>query len=260
MNNIITKTELTNELAHKHVAIYADNLSKDDCKSVAAFMKQMTDTYAINDCVGKTGIKNVLHDRLLFYEKLAPTPDETGCLFAEFTNLVMCDEVWVFDNGYDNYNRQGRLDTRLSNLQKPVRFLAKTPDGNWEFYQGRITVLEDEDLIDRYYLVADSIEWEQPDPDAKPLRPLSKQVLSEIEYDTAFTALLLTQKAGCIDLRGMVRNDEKLSESVIGIIKTGNEIVFGILGNDSCDEEQLKTYRMQLEFAEAELDEIREKM
>lgn len=114
--------------------------------------------------------------------------------------------------------------------------------------------------IDRYYLVADSIEWELPDPDTKPLRPLSKQTLSETEYDIATAALLLTQKTGYVDLRGMVRNDEKLSKSVSGIIKTGNEIVFGILGNDECDEKTLKTYQMKLEFAEAELDEIREKM
>ena len=52
----------------KNIAIYADNLSKNDAKSVAAFMKDAVATYGVNDCVGKTGVKNVLHNQLSFYK------------------------------------------------------------------------------------------------------------------------------------------------------------------------------------------------
>lgn len=88
MKVFVEKKDVVSRLGNevKSVAIYADNLSKDnlskeDAKSVASFMKNAVATYGINDCVGKTGVKNVLHNRLSFYEKLSLQNTDEPCKF-----------------------------------------------------------------------------------------------------------------------------------------------------------------------------------
>lgn len=83
MKVFVEKKDVVSRLGNevKSVAIYADNLSKNDAKSVAAFMKDAVVTYGINDCVGKTGVKNVLHNRLSFYEKLSLQNTDEPCKF-----------------------------------------------------------------------------------------------------------------------------------------------------------------------------------
>lgn len=80
MKAFVEKKDVVSRLGNevKSVAIYADNLSKDDAKSVAAFMKDAVATYDVNDCVGKTGVKNVLHNQLSFYKKLALQNTDEG--------------------------------------------------------------------------------------------------------------------------------------------------------------------------------------
>lgn len=241
----------------KNIAIYADNLSKDDAKSVAAFMKDAVTTYGINDCVGKTGVKNVLHNQLSFYEKLALQNTDEGYLFVEFANLLLCDEIWVFDNGYDNYAICGRLDERLRDFEKPIRFLAKTGD-SWDFYQGRsIEHDENGELQDNYYLIVDEISYEENNSTS--LRALSKTALSDAEYDVASAGLMLTKQAEYVNLRGIVRGDEQLMVESNAMMRVGNEVVFGILMTDKCDEKTLKLYRAKLDFAQEDMAELREK-
>ena len=211
----------------KSVAIYADNLSKEDAKSVAAFMRNVVATYDISDCVDKTGVKNVLHNQLSFYKKLALQDTDEGYLFVEFANLLLCDEVWVFDNGYDNYAIGGRLDERLRDFEKPIRFLAKTDD-SWDFYQGRSTVYDENgELQDEYYLIVDEIVYENHNATA--LRALSRKTLSDAEYDVASAGLMFTKQADYVNLRGMVRGDEQLMAESNAMMRVGNEVVFGIL-------------------------------
>lgn len=241
----------------KSVAIYADNLSKEDAKSVAAFMKDAVAAYGIHDCVGKTGVKNVLHNQLSFYEKLALQNTDEGYLFVEFANLLLGDEVWVFDNGYDNYAIGGRLDERLRDFEKPIRFLAKTGD-SWDFYQGRSIVRDKNgDLQDNYYLIVDEIVYENHN--ATSLRALSKDVLSDAEYDAASAGLMLTKQAEYVNLRGMVSGDERLMAESNAMMRVGNEVVFGILGVDKCDDEMLRLYQVKLDFAQEDLSVLREK-
>lgn len=241
----------------KSVAIYADNLSKEDAKSVAAFMKNAVATYDIHDCVGKTGVKNVLHNQLSFYEKLALQNTDEGYLFVEFANLLLCDEVWVFDNGYDNYVIGGRLDERLRDFERPIRFLAKTDD-SWDFYQGRSMVRDENgDLQDNYYLIVDEIIYENHNATA--LRALSKDVLSDAEYGVASAGLMLTKQAEYVNLRGMVRGDEQLMVESNAMIRVGNEVVFDILGVDKCDDEMLRLYQAKLDFAQEDMSALREK-
>lgn len=241
----------------KHIAIYADNLSKEDAKSVAAFMKDAVATYGIHDCVGKTGVKNVLHNQLSFYEKLALQNTDEGYLFVEFANLLLCDEVWIFDNGCDNYAIGGRLDECLRDFEKPIRFLAKTDD-SWNFYQGR-SVIRDEngDLQDNYYLIVDEIMYENHN--ATVLRALSKDVLSDVEYGVASAGLMLTKQADYVNLRGMVRGDKQLVAESNIIMRIGNELVFGILGVDKCDDEMLRLYQAKLDFAQEDMSALRER-
>lgn len=243
----------------KNVAIYADNLSKDDAKSVATFMKDIVATYDINDCVGKTGMKNVLHNQLSFYKNLALQNTDEGYLFVEFANLLLCDEIWVFDNGYDNYVIGSRLDERLRDFEKPIRFLAKTSDDDlWDFYQGRSMVRdENSDLQDNYYLIVDEIMYEKNNVTS--LRALSKKELSDAEYDVASAGLMLTKQAEYVNLRGMVRGDESLMAESDAMMRVGNEVVFCILGVGKCDDETLRLYRAKLDFAQEDMTVLREK-
>ena len=63
----------------------------------------------------------------------------------------------MFDNGYDNYRLDSRLDNVLMNCEKKVRFLCKTPDGSsWDFYKCReVTYDSKGEAINIYYLGVD---------------------------------------------------------------------------------------------------------
>lgn len=259
MKAFVEKKDVVARLGNevKNIAIYADNLSKEDAKSVAAFMKDAVVTYGVNDCVGKTGVKNVLHNQLSFYKKLALQNTDEGYSFVEFANLLLCDEVWVFDNGYDNYAIGGRLDERLRDFEKPIRFLAKTEE-SWDFYQGRSMVRDENgDLQDDYYLIVDEIAYENHN--ATSLRSLSKNVLSDEEYDVVSAGLMLTKQAEYVNLRSVVRGDEQLMAESNMLMCIGNEVVFGILSVDKCNDETLRLYNAKLDFAQEDIVMLREK-
>lgn len=71
-------------------------------------MKTMVEKYPISDKFGNL-FPNVLHENLNFYDpKNSPTnPDNVKKM--EFFQLLIADEIWVFDNGYDNFTQNGRL-------------------------------------------------------------------------------------------------------------------------------------------------------
>lgn len=68
MKAFVEKKDILARLGNevKNVAIYADNLSKEQAKSVAKFMKSMVEKYPISDKFGKL-FPNVLHENLNFY-------------------------------------------------------------------------------------------------------------------------------------------------------------------------------------------------
>lgn len=251
----VEKKEIVKEIKNKRIAIYADNLSKEDSLLVQKFMKNVVKQYDINSTIKKTGKTNILHNHLPFY---APAPvKEELCLIMEFMNILACDEIWIFDNGYHNYERGGRLDERLRDLEKPVKFLYKTDD-SWDFYQGRETYYnESDELEDDYYLIVDEISCENKSVEpVKTLRNISHEELSEKEYELTKTAFLLIKYAEQVALRAMVRQDTTLLQKVKAFIKSGNEVFFGILSVTSCDDVMLRNYDAKNDFTQAGLDEL----
>lgn len=43
------------------------------------------------------------------------------------------------------------------------------------------------------------------------------------------------------------------------LMRIGNEVVFGILGVDKCDDEMLRLYQAKLDFAQEDMSALREK-
>lgn len=251
----VEKKEIVKEIKNKRIAIYADNLSKEDSLLVQKFMKDAAKQYDVNSTIKKTGKTNILHNHLPFY---VPVPvKEKPCLIIEFMNILACDEIWIFDNGYHNYERGGRLDERLRDLEKPVKFLCKTDD-SWDFYQGRETHYNEADeLEDDYYLIVDEISCENKSVEpVKTLRNISHEELSEKEYELTKTAFLLIKYAEQVALRAMVRQDTTLLQKAKAFIKFGNEVFFGILSVTSCDDVMLRNYDAKNDFTQAGLDEL----
>ena len=179
----------------------------------------------------------------------------------ELTNILLCDEVWIFDNGYDNYKLNGRLDNALKSLEKPVKFLAKTSDSKtWDFYKGRDMVrnANNESQEDYYYIVEeyDFVSDNERQNSNNQLRLISKTALSEKEYELAFNALELTQFMGELAIKASVRNDNELLDKINPFIKTGNEILMDILSCNSCDEETLNLCQAKLDFAALDVEKL----
>ena len=246
----VEKKEIVKEIKNKRIAIYADNLSKEDSLLVQKFMKDAAKQYDVNSTIKKTGKTNILHNYLPFYAS-APVKEEL-CLIMEFMNILACDEIWIFDNGYHNYERGGRLDERLRDLEKPVKFLCKTDD-SWDFYQGRETHYNEAD----YYLIVDEISCENKSVEpVKTLRNISHEELSEKEYELTKTAFLLIKYAEQVALRAMVRQDTTLLQKAKAFIKSGNDVFFGILSVTNCDDVMLRNYDAKNDFTQAGLDEL----
>ena len=255
----VEKKEIVKEIKNKKIAIYADNLSKEDSLLVQKFMKDAVKHYDLNMTIKRTGKTNILHNHLPFY---APVPvKEEPCLIIEFMNISVCDEIWIFDNGYHNYERGGRLDERLRDLEKPVKFLCKTDD-SWDFYQGRETHYNEasDELEDDYYLIVDEISCETTSnasvEPVKTLRNISHEELSEKEYELTKTAFLLIKYAEQVALRAMVRQDDTLLQKAKSFIKSGNEVFFGILSVPTCDDVMLRNYDAKNDFTQTGLDEL----
>lgn len=243
----------------KNIAFYADNLTKEDCILVDLFLKSADKKYGVNYHICE--VRNTLHNNTDFYKSYMPKNNWTGWISVELTNLLLCDEVWIFDNGYDNYKLNGRLDNVIKSLKKPVKFLAKTSDGkSWDFYKGRDMVRNaNDELQENYYYIVEEYDF-VPDNERQnsnnQLRPISKTTLSEKEYELAFSALELTQFMGKLSIKASVRNDNELLNKINPFLKTGNEILMDILSCNSCDEETLKLCQAKLDFAAPDVEKL----
>ena len=83
----------------------------------------------------------------------------------------------MFDNGYDNYRLDSRLDNVLMNCEKKVRFLCKTPDGSsWDFYKCReVTYDSKGEAINKNYLVVEECDVVNEKQTPRKMRLISKE-------------------------------------------------------------------------------------
>lgn len=248
----------------KNVAIFADNLSVEQAKSVAAFMKKAVAEYGISDKVFKK-VPNVLHNKLDFYKHGVENISDDDCKKIEWFNLFIADEVWVFDNGYDNFTRNGRLDYRLRCMGKSVKFLCMSPDGSdWDFYYGYDYVAAgDYDNMECYdYYIITAIEDDKSDDVAsepcKCMRTIGSSELSDVENELVIKAMKMAQECGYASMRAMVRNDNELDEKMNGFLRSANEVFFGILSSDGCTEKELSDFGAKLDFTASDIADVRE--
>ena len=246
----------------KNVAIYADNLSAEQAKSVATFMKSIKTKYPISYKFGKL-FPNVLHENLSFYGPKNETINPDDVKKMEFFQLLIADEIWVFDNGYDNFTQNGRLDKLFESNEKSVKFLCMSPDGtNWDFYCGNdYMVSDDKNEIECYsYYIVESIETDNivsTVKQAKPMRVLGSQQMSDEENRLARKAICMSQVLGTLSIRAMVRMDNELDEKINKLLRHTNKVLFGILLSEKCNDNELKAYDANLDFTEADIVELR---
>ena len=269
MRIFVEKQEVLERLRKevKNVAIYADNLSSDQAKSVAAFMKRMTGKYGISDKFGKL-LPNTLHNQLDFYKRGSDTVSEDSCKQIEFLQLLIADEIWVFDNGYDNFAPNGRLAKKIEEFGTPVKFLCASSDGKeWEFYRGETYVTDNEGKMEchDYYIVETiatenqaSMENPAGKVQAKAMRMIGSTQLSDEENSLAKRAVYISQLLGYLSVRAAVRNDSELETKINKLLRSANKVMFGILLSDGCSDAELKAYDASLDFTENDAMELRQ--
>ena len=259
MKNFIDKSEMMKEFGTivKHVAIYADNLDEKIAETIKPFVESMME-YGVDCYFGPSKSWNVLHENLEFYKMAKVMHKKPVCI--EFFNIVLCDEVWVFDNGYDNYPVGGRLDERLRDLDVSVKFLCRAND-TWDFYAGRDSSYnkESDEIVDDYYLIGEMLDNNNAETDESQCcytgRKLSRDELSEREYNLATEALCLSHMLMFLEMKGIVRQDDSLVAKANQYLGTVNEVLLGILSSeDGCDESLLRAYSAKNDFIKAELD------
>lgn len=257
-NFLVDKTEMMKEFGTtiKHVAIYADNLDEKIASTIKPFIESMAE-YGVDCHFGLSKSWNVLHNNLDFYKMAKVIKEKPVCV--EFLNILMCDEVWIFDNGYDNYLIGGRLDERLRDLGISVKFLYQTED-TWDFYMGRESSYDEntDEVVDDYYMIGEvHICNNETKPCCHTCRSLSMEVLSEREYELATEALNLSHMIMALETKGMVRQDNSLIKKANQYLGTVNEVLLGILmSKQICDDNTLQTYSAKNDFTRAELDLI----
>lgn len=240
----------------QHIAIYADNLTKTEALSVDEYLKSAVDKYDIDYHI--YDIRNVLHDNTKFYERYVSSDSHLGWMAVELANIIYCDEVWVFDNGYDNYELDGRLDNVITQFEKPVKFLAKTPDNkSWDFYRARDVIRDSAGaLTNDYYLIVDSFEIITPEPvSVGNLKALSESVLSIKEYGIAHEAFELIQTAGSLSIKAAVRNDDVLCTKINDLIKSCSDVMLAVLSNSNSDS-TLGILSAKLDFIRPEFESL----
>ena len=258
MKSFVDKTEMMKEFGTtvKHVAIYADNLAEQIVVTIKPFVESMM-KYGVDCYFGPSKSWNVLHENLEFYKMAKVMNKKPVCI--EFFNIMLCDEVWIFDNGYSNYPIGGRLDERLRDLGVSVKFLCRV-DNTWDFYAGRDSSYDEEsdELVDDYYMIGELL-GNTGGVDERPCcctgRKLSKELLSEKEYDLAMEALGLSHMIMFLETKGIVRQDNSLVTKANQYLSTVNEVLLGILSSkDVCDDGVLQTYSAKNDFTRAELE------
>lgn len=258
MKNFVHKPEMMKEFGTtvKHVAIYADNLDEKIAETIKPFVESMM-KHGVDCYFGPSKSWNVLHENLEFYKLAKVMHKKPVCI--EFFNILLCDEVWIFDNGYNNYLVGGRLDERLRDLGVGVKFLCRVND-TWDFYAGRDSSYdkESDEIVDDYYLIGEMLD-NNAKTDKRQCchigRKLSMEVLSEREYNLAIEALRLSHVIMFLDMKGIVRQDDSLIAKANQHLGTVNEVLLGILSSeDVCDESLLRTYSAKNDFTKAELE------
>lgn len=246
----------------KRIAIYADNLSRKDCMLVQKYVRTACRMYDV-DCHVEGSVVNVLHDTPKFYKMYVPKENErcSRWMAVELTNVLLCDEVWVFDSGYDNYRLDGRLDNVLMNCEKKVKFLCKTPNGSsWDFYKCREMTYDSKgEAMNDYYLVAGESDIMNELQATSKMQPISNEFLTDEEYDIVFNALQLTQMTGNFSIKAAVRNDDELADKIKPLMQTGNEIIIDVLTRDECDEKILKLCQAKLDFVAPDVERLMNK-
>lgn len=258
MKNFVHKPEMMKEfgITVKHVAIYADNLDEKVALTVKPFVESMM-KHGVDCYFGPSKSWNVLHENLEFY-KMAKIMHKKP-VHIEFLNIMLCDEVWIFDNGYDNYPVGGRLDGRLRDLGVSVKFLCRVNDA-WDFYAGRDSSYDKESdkIVDDYYLIGEMLDNNAETGKRQCCctgRKLSRGELSEREYDLAIEALCLSHMIMFLEIKGAVRQDDSLVAKANQYLGTVNKVLLGILSSeDVCDESLLRTYSAKNDFTKAELE------
>ena len=91
------------------------------------------------------------------------------------------------------------------------------------------------------------------------MRPISKEFLTDEEYDLVFNALQLTQMMGNFFIKAAVRNDDELADKIKPLMQTGNEIIIDVLTRNECDEKTLKLCRAKLNFAALDAERLMNK-
>lgn len=258
MKNFVNKSEIMKEFGTtvKHVAIYADNLDEKVEVTVKPFVESMM-KHGVDCYFGPSKSWNVLHENLEFYKMAKMMNKKPVCI--EFFNIMLCDEVWIFDNGYDNYPVGGRLDERLRDMGVSVKFLCRV-DNTWDFYAGRDSSYDEESdkIVDDYYLIGERLD-NNAETDKRPCcytgRKLSMDELSEREYDLAIEALCLSHMIMFLETKGAVRHDDSLVAKANQYLGPVNKVLLGILSSeDVCDESLLRTYSAKNDFTKAELE------
>lgn len=258
MKNFVNKSEIMKEFGTtvKHVAIYADNLDEKIAETVKPFVENMM-KYGVDCYFGPSKSWNVLHENLEFYKMAKVMHKKPVCI--EFFNIMLCDEVWIFDNGYDNYPVGGRLDERLRDLGVSVKFLCRV-DNTWDFYAGRDSSYNEESdkIVDDYYLIGEMLNKGSEVHERQCCYrgcKLSKESLSDREYELAAEALNLSHRIMFLEIKGIVRQDNSLVAKANQHLSTVNEVLLGILtSKNACDADVLQTYSAKNDFTKAELD------
>ena len=102
-------------------------------------------------------------------------------------------------------------------------------------------------------IYADNLSKEQ----AKPMRVLGSEQMSDDENRLARKAICMSQMLGDLSIRAMVRNDNELDEKVNKLLRSSNKVLFGILLSEKCNDNELKAYDANLDFTEADIMELR---
>ena len=135
----------------RKICVFADGLTKEEQNSVTQFLKKNYSEDKI-DFLFSSIRESILHENINLY----PSLKEFGNIINyEFLRLLMCDEVWIFNDGY-NYIFNGRLDSKIKLFDKPVYFLYRDEnDMKWKFYLKRDIVYDEnnDDIIENLYLI-----------------------------------------------------------------------------------------------------------
>ena len=112
------------------------------------------------------------------------------------------------------------------------------------------------EAINDYHLVVDECGVINESQTVCKMRPISKEFLTDEEYDLVFNALLLTQMMGNFSIKAAVRNDDELADKIQPLMQTGNEIIIDVLTRNECDEKMLKLYRAKLDFVAPDVEKL----